>query len=186
MPLSYTRYEYDIPQEAKYVVLNSSSLQNFILFIDDVFIGVDEQVVGNSYMPVNVNSYEVYLDDAKVADTQETEYLFTGLANGTHTAAVVQKFDTGNSEPLEITFSIGSTGIDGISDDANVVAIYAAGSTLHITGDYSHAVVYNTAGAQVMSLTGEPQADLSALPGGIYIVKVIKADGETVTAKVIL
>ena len=177
VPLSYTRYEYDIPQEAKYVVLNSSSLQNFILFIDDVFIGVDEQVVGNSYMPVNVNSYEVYLDDAKVADTQETEYLFTGLANGTHTAAVVQKFDTGNSEPLEITFSIGSTGIDGISNDANVVAIYAAGSTLHITGDYS---------PQVMSLTGEPQADLSALPGGIYIVKVIKADGETVTAKVIL
>lgn len=186
VPLTYTLYEYTIPQEAKYVVLNSSSLQNFILFVDDVFIGVDEQVVGNSYMPVNVNSYEVYLDDAKVADTQDTEYLFTGLANGTHTAAVVQKFDTGDSEPLEITFSIGSTGIDGISDDANVVAIYAAGSTLHITGDYSHAVVYNTAGAQVMSLTGEPQADLSALPGGIYIVKVIKADGETVTAKVIL
>lgn len=186
VPLTYTLYEYTIPQEAKYVVLNSSSLQNFILFVDDVFIGVDEQVVGNSYMPVNVNSYEVYLDDAKVADTQDTKYLFTGLANGTHTAAVVQKFDTGDSEPLEITFSIGSTGIDGISDDANVVAIYAAGSTLHITGDYSHAVVYNTAGAQVMSLTGEPQADLSALPGGIYIVKVIKADGETVTAKVIL
>ena len=186
VPLTYTLYEYTIPQEAKYVVLNSSSLQNFILFVDDVFIGVDEQVVGNSYMPVNVNSYEVYLDDAKVADTQDTEYLFTGLAGGTHTAAVVQKFDTGDSEPLEITFSIGSTSIDGISDDANIVAIYAAGSTLHITGDYSHAVVYNTAGAQVMSLTGEPQADLSALPGGIYIVKVIKADSETVTAKVIL
>ena len=183
VPLEYTKYEYTIPQEAKYVVLNSSSIMNFILFVDDVFIGVEEQVVGNSYMPVNVNGYEVYLDDTKVADTDDTEYTFTDLADGTHTAAIVQKFATGNSEPLEITFSIGSTGVDNVA--ATMLSIYVYGETLYINGDYSHAMVYSTSGAQVMSLDGESRADLSALPRGIYVVKAIRADGETVTAKVI-
>lgn len=183
VPLEYTPYEYTIPQEAKYVVLNSSSLMNFILLVDDVFIGVEDQVVGNSYMPVNVNGYEVYLDDTKVADTDDTEYTFTELADGTHTAAIVQKFATGNSEPLEITFSIGSTGVDNVA--ATMLSIYVYGETLYINGDYSHAMVYSTSGAQVMSLDGESRADLSALPRGIYVVKAIRADGETVTAKVI-
>ena len=149
VPLEYTPYEYTIPQEAKYVVLNSSSLMNFILLVDDVFIGVEDQVVGNSYMPVNVNGYEVYLDDTKVADTDDTEYTFTELADGTHTAAIVQKFATGNSEPLEITFSIGSTGVDNVA--ATMLSIYVYGETLYINGDYSHAMVYSTSGAQVMS-----------------------------------
>ncbi len=182
--IEYVEYEYVIPQEAKYVVLNSSSNDNFMLLVDDVFIGVDEQVVGNSYMPVNVTGYEVYLDDAKVTDTQETEYTFSDLANGTHTAAVVQKFATGSSDPLSITFDIAAT--SGIGNAAaSVLSIYAYDETLYINGDYSHAMIYSTSGAQVMSLSGENQADLSALPRGIYLVKAFKADGETVMAKII-
>ncbi len=182
--IEYVEYEYAIPQEAKYVTLRSSSNDNFILLIDDVFIGVDEQVVGNSYMPVNVIGYEVYLDDNKVADTQETEYLFTGLANGTHTAGVVQKFVTGNSEQLTITFDIvEGSGVENMAID--VLSIYAVGETLYINGNYSRAMIYSISGAQVMALSGESQADISFLPHGIYVVKVIGYNGETVVAKVI-
>ena len=184
VPLEYTKYEYDIPQEAKYVVLNSSSLMNFILFVDDVFVGVEGQVIGNSYMPVNVEGYEVYLDDAKVADTGDTEYTFSGLASGQHKASIVQKFATGNSEPLDITFMISTTGVDGIESD-DVLSIYSVDDVLYINGEYSHAVVYNASGAQAFSLSGEHQADLSALPRGIYIVKAVRADGSAVSAKII-
>lgn len=181
--VEYVKYEYTIPKEAKYVALRSSSNDNFMLLVDDVFIGVEGQVVGNSYMPVNVTGYEVYLDNAKVTDTQDTEYTFTGLADGTHTAAVVQKFATGNAEPLEITFNIGTSGIDGMATD--MISIYTVGKTLYINGDYSQATVYSIAGAQVMSLSGESQADISALSRGIYVVKATTANGEAVTAKVI-
>lgn len=181
--VEYVKYEYTIPKEAKYVALRSSSNDNFMLLVDDVFIGVEGQVVGNSYMPVNVTGYEVYLDNAKVTDTQDTEYTFTGLADGTHTTAVVQKFATGNAEPLEITFNIGTSGIDGMATD--MISIYTVGKTLYINGDYSQATVYSIAGAQVMSLSGESQADISALSRGIYVVKATTANGEAVTAKVI-
>ena len=180
----YEEYEYTIPQEAKYVALRSSSNDNFMLLVDDIFIGVDNQVVGNSYMPVNVTGYEVYLDNNKVADTQATQYLFSDLANGTHTAAVVQKFATGNSEPLAITFDIlGSSAVDNVATD--ILSIYATGETLHINGNYTAATVYSVSGAQVMTLAGEQQADISALPHGVYVVKATRPTGETVTAKVI-
>lgn len=73
-------------------------------------------------MPVNVLGYEVYLDGEKVADTNDTEYTFRNLSNGTHTASVVQKFDTGNSAQLTISFDILTTGIKTVAD--NLLAIY--------------------------------------------------------------
>ena len=85
---------------------------------------------------------------------------------------------------MSITFDIAAT--SGIGNAAaSVLSIYAYDETLYINGDYSHAMIYSTSGAQVMSLSGENQADLSALPRGIYLVKAFKADGETVMAKII-
>lgn len=182
--IEYEKYEYDIPQQAKYVVLNSSSNDAFMLLVDDVFIGVEEQVQGNSYMPVNVEGYEVYLNDEKKFDTNDTEYTFTDLADGTYTAAVVQKFAMGNSEKLSITFNIGNSGVEGLEAD-DVLGIYVYGDVLHVDGEYSRAGIYSTSGAQVMTLAGEQTADISALPRGVYIVKVVKADGSDTTAKII-
>lgn len=182
VPLEYTYYEYDIPKDAKYVVLNSSSKMNFLLLVDDIFIGVDNQVKGNSYMPVNVLGYEVYLDGEKVADTNDTEYTFRNLSNGTHTASVVQKFDTGNSAQLTISFDILTTGIKTVAD--NLLAIYTNGDELHIDGEYINGVVYSTSGAAVMNLDGATVTSLSSLPNGIYIVKAKKADGKIMTAKI--
>lgn len=182
VPTEYTYYEYDIPKEAKYVALNSSSMMNFMLLVDDVFIGVDGQVSGNGYLPVNVLSYEVYLDGEKVADTNATEHLFTGLSAGSHTAGIVQKFDTGKSEMLSLSFDIVTTGIGSVAE--NVVAVYARDSRLYIEGDYSGAAVYDTAGAKMMELHGESSADISSIPDGVYIVKVVKNGGKTVSVKI--
>lgn len=157
-------------------------MMNFLLLVDDIFIGVDNQVKGNNYMPVNVLGYEVYLDGEKVADTNDTEYTFRDLSNGTHTASIVQKFDTGNSAQLTISFDILTTGIKTIAD--NVLAIYTNGDELHIDGEYTNGVVYNTSGAAVMNLYGAATNSLSSLPNGIYIVKAQKADGKIMTAKI--
>lgn len=182
VPLEYTLYEYDIPKEAKYVALNSSSNMNFMLLIDDVFIGVDGQTTGNSYMPVNVTGYEVYLDGEKVADTNNCEYLFTGLTEGSHTASVAQKFDTGRSELLSVTFNIMTTGI--AHTGGNATAVYTKGDMLYIEEGYVSGAVYDVSGAVMMTLDGHRTTNLSQLPDGIYIVKIKAEDGKIATAKI--
>lgn len=182
VPLEYTHYEYYIPKEAKYVVLNSSSKMNFLLLVDDIFVGVDNQVKGNCYMPVNVLGYEVYLDGKKVADTDNKEYTFHNLSCGSHTASVVQKFDTGKSTQLTISFDIITTGINSIEN--NALVIYTNEDVLHIDGEYANGIIYDTTGAAVMKLNGATTTSLVSLPNGIYIIKLIKNDGKVMTTKI--
>ncbi len=183
VPLTYEQYVYDIPAEAKYVAINNHSISNFILLVDDIFIGTDGQVQGNPYMPVNVIGYEVYLDGEKLTDTQDTRFSLTGLSKGSHTAGIVQKFATGKSEPLEIEFEIGGSGIKGTST-GDGIRIYSYDDMLYIAGDYETAMIYNAAGTTVMQLDGESQADLSALSNGIYIVRAIDKAGNATVQKI--
>ena len=183
VPLDYDQYVYDIPAEAKYVAINSHSISNFILLVDDIFIGVDGQVQGNPYMPVNVTGYEVYLDGEKLTDTQDTHISLTGLSKGLHTAGIVQKFATGKSEPLEIQFEIGGSGIKDAASDGSI-RIYSYDDMLYISGDYATAMIYNASGTAVMRLDGESQADLSALSNGIYIVRAIDEAGNATVQKI--
>ncbi len=185
VPLKYEQYTYDIPAEAKYVVINNHSISNFMLLVDDIFIGVDGQVQGNPYMPVNVTGYEVYLDGEKLTDTQDTRITLSNLTQGKHTAGVVQKFATGKSEPLEIEFEIGEVGIENVTNDGNI-RIYAYDDMLYINGDYATAMIYNAAGTAVMQLDGESQADMSALSNGIYIVRALDLEGNATVQKIVI
>lgn len=65
-----------------------------------------------------------------------------------------------------------------------MVAVYARDSRLYIEGDYSGAAVYDTAGAKMMELHGESSADISSITDGVYIVKVVKNGGKTVSVKI--
>lgn len=65
-----------------------------------------------------------------------------------------------------------------------MLSIYANKNELHIDGEYISGVVYSTSGAAVMNLDGAAVTSLSSLSDGIYIVKVTKADGKVMTAKI--
>lgn len=176
VPTEYTEYTYDIPKEAKYVVLNSHSISNFILLVDDVFIGNDSQKTGNEYMPVNVTGYKVYLDGRLLEETTETELLLTGLTPGEHTAAVVQKFATGESEMLEIGFKTEGSGI--VWENTPEIRVYTEGDELHIDGAYQTATVYSATGAALLHLDGQATVGTSQWTPGIYLVRVVSEDGQ--------
>lgn len=175
VPLEYTKYEYDIPADAKYVVLNSQSFNNFLLLVDDVFIGVDGQKTGCEYTPVNVEKYEVYLDGKMVAETTDNKYTFENVPAGNHTAAIVQVFATGKSEKLEIEFGDGGGSVNAIQTEG--IDAYVANGILYIEGNYQHAELFNVAGVKVMEASGSRTTDVTSLVDGVYVLKVTTANG---------
>ena len=177
VPMEYTKYEYSIPKEAKYVVLNSHSLSNFILLVDDVFIGVDGQVTGCEYAPVNVEKYEVYLDGQMVTETTDNNYTFENVPAGKHTAAIVQVFATGKSPKLEIEFGEGGSTANALQTEG--IDAYVANGILYIEGNYQHAELFNVAGVKMMEASGNRTTDVTSLVDGVYVLKVTTANGIT-------
>lgn len=183
VPLEYTKYEYLIPANAKYVVLNSHSISNFILLVDDIFIGVDDLVEGCEYAPVNVEKYNIYLDGKLVAETTENSFMLENVPEGKHEAAVTQVFATGESAKLGIDFvSAGSNLDNAVTVDTYA---YVSNRILYIEGQYENAEVCNTAGVKVADISGKQTADVSFLSDGIYLVK-IETDNGVRICKVIL
>ena len=125
---NYIYYEVQIPAEARYVALHHVSDQLRILSIDDVFVGLKSAAPSRSVnshlipeqssptrslspltsqlkrMPALEGQYEVYLDGQKVADTDETNYVFSHLSQGRHTAGVVASYTSGKTEMTTIDF----------------------------------------------------------------------------------
>ena len=63
-------------------------------------------------MPALEGQYEVYLDGQKVADTDETNYVFSHLTQGRHTAGVLASSTSGKTEMTTIDFDCNL--IDGV------------------------------------------------------------------------
>ncbi len=113
---AYNYYELELPAEARYVAIHHMSDQLRVLSIDDVFVGLKQansrsQIVNrqsvnrNSHkMPALEGQYEVYLDGQKVADTDETSYVFSHLTQGKHTAGVLASYTSGKTEMTTIDF----------------------------------------------------------------------------------
>lgn len=105
---SWVYKEYDIPANAKYVALRAVTKagKSRCLLIDDVAFGYADALpatpgympashVSTSRMPALDGAYEIYLDGNKVAQQDETEYEFTNLSAGTHTAGVRSAYTSG-------------------------------------------------------------------------------------------
>lgn len=181
----YTEYEYTIPKEAKYVTLNSRSDDVFMLLVDDIKIGTGIKHSGEQQSYGNFTGYKVYLDGQLMGEQTENQCLIdiSALTEGEHTASVSKVYRSGESESLSITFSTNEGSVEGMA--AEKMKIYAANRKLHIKGDYKEAAVYNVAGSQIKAWEAPAEVmDLSAIPQGIYIVKVTTLSGKSVTAKI--
>jgi hypothetical protein len=112
----YIFYEVQIPAEARYVALHHVSDQLRILSIDDVFVGLknasshspiaSRRSINRTFhrMPALEGQYEVYLDGRKVGNTDETNYVFSHLSQGHHTAGVLASYTSGKTEMTTIDF----------------------------------------------------------------------------------
>lgn len=77
----WTQIVTPVPQQARYVAIRCvSDINNYLLAIDDIFIGMPDNIPGvtrqePARVPGAVLGYEVYLDDEKIASTTETSYM---------------------------------------------------------------------------------------------------------------
>lgn len=114
-------YSYDIPKEARYVTINSSSDDVFMLAMDDISLSTG---IAHSGEPASVGAfkgYNIYLDGQLIATQTANTLPLTNLTSGTHTAEVSKVFAGGESRRMSITFNA-ETGIGNIGADTDADA----------------------------------------------------------------
>lgn len=196
---NWNKYSYNVPKEAKYVALQCISNGKRIFFVDDVAYGLPEAMGrAAAYAPAwapapkNINrapaldgAYEVYLDGVKVADTDDTEYVFENLANGKHTAGVIASYTSGKTEMSTIDFDVNyDTGI--ATAVTGEFRMSVDGRRLTVTGAHTGVKVFAADGAaRDVTRIAEGVYSLGALPAGVCVISVETASGVK-TMKVVI
>ena len=132
-------------------------------------------------------TYEVYLNGEKKAEElTDNFYKFEALDDGTYTAGVKAKYESGESATVEYVFTAEYSGIDDVVTPE--VKIYGRDQAIwieSISGNPVKATVYNAAGQPVAAVdTTDAISQISVAPG-FYLVQVATGKG-TNTVKVVV
>lgn len=174
----WTKFEYTIPADARYVALNCVSPDGFMLFVDDV------EITSGNGMPMNTAvsgpevKYVVMLDGETVAETTDCEHLFTNVPSGRHTAAVKAVYASGESDAVELEF--GESGLNEVEVNALSVAPNPAYGYTEVSGEFAGARLYDLSGRCIATFDGSNRRlDLSNVAPGFYILTVDSASATT-------
>ena len=108
----WKKYEYELPQNAKYFAIRCTSNDKFVFYLDD--LSYVEKVDGNNFQVTGYNVYrngELY----KQLPATQTNMFDENLEDGLYmynVAAVYANGETGKSKSVIVT--IGTVGIDAI------------------------------------------------------------------------
>lgn len=111
VPARWTRFQYTIPKEAKYVTLNCVSNDAFMLMVDDIFVGTNEvrpAVAPKAAAANPLVGYNVYRDGTKLNAEPLDSIRYTDTVDeyGDYTYAVTAVYKDGTesakSEPLAV------------------------------------------------------------------------------------
>lgn len=179
----WTKYNYNIPANARYVTIECVSNDAFIFMIDDVFIGIEPKRA--------LTNYEVYLDNTKIGETSNNSYELTNLKSGKHTAGVKTIYTSGSTTMSEISFDV----LVGVKDMNNLTLnIYPnpVENILNIEGECQWFEIYDMTGTIIFECENQEsakqlsrmQVDVSNWPHGVYIIKAYDNDS-TSTYKIV-
>jgi hypothetical protein len=119
----WSRYELSLAAYAnttKAFAFHHTSSDQWISFIDDVYIGPAEITSGESSANA---TYNIYVDGTLVATVANCEYQFTNLSEGIHTIGVQAVYLTGTSKTVNVTVDV--AGITTVTvDDADAATTY--------------------------------------------------------------
>ena len=177
VPVVWTHYEFNVPAEAKYVTINSISMNTYLLMIDDVFIDAERSVPQKEYY-----SYDVYLNDKLVKhNTTDHSFLLQGLVKGENKASVRRVYSSGESGPAELSFV--STGPDGIRDVQSGIDVYPNPATdcFYVKGEYTGVRVIDKMGRVVIDRDNSDNCiRVTSLPSDFYFVQITAEKGVTI------
>lgn len=182
-PAYWQQFSYDVPKEAKYVAIRCISKDKRVFMLDDISFGIDgatpyylKKRSSMRKAPMRSPSldglYEVYLDGKLATQQDGTEYIFTNLTNGKHTAGVIASYTSGKTEMSTIEFTVdNTTGIVDIADRQFKMSV--DNKTLTINGSYDSVSLYNIGGAsQPLTKTATGTYSLNHISAGVYVVNV--------------
>jgi len=160
--LSFTRFEFDVPEGAKYFALRFRSQDTFMVMIDNV-----------TYVPANATAlslqgYNVYRNGEKINDTlvTGTSYLETGeYPDAAYTVTAV--YSTGESRPSMPCYPFGNA-VEGIAAGVSVTGTYGA---IMVAGTDDAVAVYDMAGRTIYAGAA---GRIAAAPG-LYIVRIARS-----------
>lgn len=174
----WEQYEFDIPADARYVAICSTSADGFTLFIDDVTISSGNGFEMNTAQSGPEVAYEVTLDGTPVGTFTEASCTLPAPGSGAHVAAVKAVYASGSSAEATVTF--GSDGISTPEQDGAAISVGpnpAPGYT-EVRGEFDAAVLYDLSGRAVESFDGSSaRLELSGVVPGLYILEVHATSG---------
>lgn len=167
-----------------YLALHYISNDGWMLKADNFYVGPSSDAPAPE---VGDATYEVYLNGEKKAEAlTDNFYMFEALDDGTYTAGVKAKYESGESATVEYVFTAEYTGIDDVVTPE--VKIYGRDQAIwieSISGNPVKATVYNAAGQPVAAVdTTDAISQISVAPG-FYLVQVATGQG-TNTVKVVV
>ncbi|MGM9868606.1 MAG: choice-of-anchor J domain-containing protein, partial [Sodaliphilus sp.] len=126
-------HAYTIPAEAKYVCINYCTAScGYLMCLDNVFVGTGTPMMAPAKGKVapkdaTFQYFNVYLDDELAGKSVENTYQLQNIGFGAHTAKVTAQYLEGESEPVEVTFTItaliGDVNGDGKLDVSDITAL---------------------------------------------------------------
>ncbi len=177
---------YTIPANAKYVAINYVADDTFIFMVDDIFIGMEmPEGIEVERMKDNI-TYEVYLDNEKIATTTQRTYTFAGLSKGSHTAAVRAIYSSGTTELVSTIFHVEEdAGIDNMYRNHITVYPNPTSDVINISGEYDYVEVYDVNGRMLKQYTPQQTISLRAFDSGVYMLRIV-AQKSVITHKILL
>lgn len=187
VPEEMEHFEYVIPAEARYVTLNNSSDDVFLLAVDDISLSTGIPHSGKPASAGSFKGYKVYLDGQLMETLTANSYKLPALSDGRHTAEVSKLYNSGESEKLAIEFDAKAGAISNLSVTGDVEIMLTADNNLLILGSYTTASVYSVDGRMVKNgITGNAPVALDFATPGVYVVKAMCPDGNAVTSKIVV
>ncbi len=178
----WTKFSYDVPKEAKHVVLRHVTAGGFMFLVDDIFIGYE------TTLAQQLAAFEVAVDEEVAGMTSTNSYELAGLAPGDHIATVTAVYTNIDgtmqySDEAEIIFTVeASDAIDTV--DGGMAFLYDVENARIEAGGAERIDVFDAQGRHVAGCeAGELSAD--GWETGIYIVRVTTG-GEVVCHKIVV
>lgn len=172
VPNTWTRYEYEVPQGAKYFAIRCTSIFEFMLFIDDI-----------TYVPANgsnviLEGYNVYIDGVRANSSllNDCEYLVAPASAGDDNTRFSVTAVYSRGESRGVTVSTDPSGVDSVGA---ATAVVPAKGCLIVNGEIADVTVWSADGT--VRFAGKiGQGGNIPLDPGVYVVAYNEKIGKVI------
>lgn len=176
----WENFKADFEPETRYVAVRYVKQNGYMAFLDDFRIGNSTDILMDQagyytpeiIIPEGPATYEIWINDRKVATTDRRSYLLTDLGNGDYKASVRQVYKSGYSGFASAEFSI--TGSSAGVNDVYMSGINVNGNILKVNGGCDNAAIVSVSGV-ITELGAGETFNLDGFDAGVYIVRIEKA-----------